>query len=57
MTVVGLVLNDMSSGGGGDRVIGVAAVEITVATTGSAFEGCWVNGGSRRGGHELAAAV
>jgi hypothetical protein len=56
--MVGLVLNDMSGGGGsGDWVLRLAAVEVAVAATGGAFEGCWVSGGGRRGGHELAAAV
>lgn len=67
MTVVRLVLD--SSGGGGWRerrwrhggseggVIGVAAVEVTVATAGGTLEGSWIGrrGGRRR--HELAATV
>lgn len=42
--MVGLVLNDMS-GGSGDWVLRLAAVEVAVAATGGAFEGCWVSGG------------
>lgn len=45
VAMVGLVLNYMSSGGSGDWVIRLAAVEVAVAATGGAFEGCWVSGG------------
>lgn len=65
VTVVGLVFDDVScggcggrvGGGGGERIVGVTAVEVAVAATGCAFEGGGVGGGGGWGGHELAAAV